>query len=401
MRDGWIETTIGEVSNFVNVRKIPCEQEENSIYVGLEHLESHQTSVNQVGSIEKVISSVTPFDAGDVLFGRLRPYLHKVASASFSGFCSPEILVLKANPKILPKMLLLICDSESTIETCVKMSAGTRMPRTSTSDLASIKILLPPVNQQKRIVDLISSIDSYLETLKTALARSTRARKSAIESQLEVFNQTSPVFRLEELCASGTSAIVDGPFGANLKRNDYHKQGIPVLKIQNIKQEFIVIKKMDYVSEDKFQELRRHSFQKNDIVMTKLGDPLGLSAIVKELDKGLIVADLVRIRPDKIDVEFLCTQLNSAKIQNYINRMQKGSTRPRVNLGMIREMPIVVPNENEINNFVSVFGIWSEQNRKLEAAIDSTEKFRSGLLSDLLSGDHEIPSTYDKVLGAA
>jgi type I restriction enzyme, S subunit len=212
---------------------------------------------------------------------------------------------------------------------------------------------------------------------------------------------TSPVFRLEELCASGKSAIVDGPFGANLKREDYLEQGIPVLKIQNIKQDFVVIKKMDFVSEGKYHELRRHSFQKNDIVMTKLGDPLGLSAIVRELDKGLIVADLVRIRPDKIDVEFLCMQLNSAKIQNYINRMQKGSTRPRVNLGMIREMPITVPSENEINNFVSVFGIWSEQNRKVEETIHSTEQLRSGLLSDLLSGEHEIPASYDKVMGAA
>ena len=135
--------------------------------------------------------------------------------------------------------------------------------------------------------------------------------------------------------------------------------------------------------------------------MTKLGDPLGLSAIVRELDKGLIVADLVRIRPDKIDVEFLCMQLNSTKIQNYINRMQKGSTRPRVNLGMIREMPITVPSENEINNFVSVFGIWAEQNRKLEETIHSTEQLRSGLLSDLLSGEREIPTSYDKAMGAA
>ena len=206
---------------------------------------------------------------------------------------------------------------------------------------------------------------------------------------------------MEELCATGKSAIVDGPFGANLKREDYLAEGVPVLKIQNIKQDYIVIKKMDFVSEDKYQELRRHSFQNGDIVMTKLGDPLGLSAIVREIDKGLIVADLVRIRPDKIDVEFLCMQLNSAKIQNYINRMQKGSTRPRVNLGMIREMPIAVPSESEINDFITVFGAWSQQNKKLEETIQSTEKLRSGLLSDLLSGEHEIPVTYDKAMGAA
>ena len=277
----------------------------------------------------------------------------------------------------------------------------TTVKHISAKQVLAIKIPLPPLSEQKRIVDLISSVDLYLESLRAALAKSISARKSALESQLESFNKTSPIFRLEELCAAGKSAIVDGPFGANLKREDYLEEGIPVLKIQNIKQDYVVIKKMDYVSEDKYQELRRHSFQKGDIVMTKLGDPLGLSAIVRRLDKGLIVADLVRIRPDKIDVEFLCIQLNSAKIQNYINRMQKGSTRPRVNLGMIREMPIVVPNENEINDFISVFGAWGEQNRKLEETIHSTEQVRSSLLSDLLSGKHEIPASYDKVMGAA
>jgi type I restriction enzyme S subunit len=277
----------------------------------------------------------------------------------------------------------------------------TTVKHISAKQVLGITIPLPPLPEQKRIVDLISSVDSYLESLRIALAKSISARKSSLESQLDSFKNTSPVFRLEELCATGKSAIVDGPFGANLKREDYLEEGIPVLKIQNIKQDYVVIKKMDYVNEDKYQELRRHSFQQGDIVMTKLGDPLGLSAIVRELDKGLIVADLVRIRPDKIDVEFLCMQLNSAKIQNYINRMQKGSTRPRVNLGMIREMPIAVPNETKINEFVAVFGAWSEQNRKMEETIHATEQLRSGLLSDLLSGNHKIPTSYDNVIGAA
>ena len=51
---------------------------------------------------------------------------------------------------------------------------------------------------------------------------------------------------LEDLCDAGKQAIVDGPFGSNLKRSDYRSSGIPVLKIQNIKENQIVIKKMDF-----------------------------------------------------------------------------------------------------------------------------------------------------------
>ena len=150
-------------------------------------------------------------------------------------------------------------------------------------------------------------------------------------------------YRLEELCAPGKQAIVDGPFGSNLKRSDYVDSGIPVLKIQNIKENLITLKKMDYVTPQKYKELERHSFTEGDIVMTKLGDPLGVSAIVEGIPNGLIVADLVRIRPSNILTKFLCFQLNSPRIQAHINEQQKGTTRPRVNLAMIRELPIFVP----------------------------------------------------------
>jgi type I restriction enzyme S subunit len=158
--------------------------------------------------------------------------------------------------------------------------------------------------------------------------------------------------RLEDLCEPGKQAIVDGPFGSNLKRSDYVDNGIPVLKIQNIKENLITLKKMDYVSPDKYQELVRHSFTEGDIVMTKLGDPLGVSAIVNGIPNGLIVADLVRIRPSKVLTKFLCYQLNSPRIQKYINEQQKGTTRPRVNLAMIRELPIYTPPIEEQHKIV-------------------------------------------------
>ena len=100
---------------------------------------------------------------------------------------------------------------------------------------------------------------------------------------------------LKDLCNNFKADIVDGPFGSNMKRSDYIKDGVPVLKIQNVKQFKIELKKMDFVTKSKYDELKRHSYKKGDIIMTKLGDPLGASAIVENIDDGLIVADLVRI----------------------------------------------------------------------------------------------------------
>lgn len=123
---------------------------------------------------------------------------------------------------------------------------------------------------------------------------------------------------LQSLCSNYKADIVDGPFGSNLKRCDYRTEGIPVLKIQNIKRFQIELKKMDYVNSDKYNELKRHSYSNGDIVMTKLGNPLGASAIVNEMDDGLIVADLVRIRANKIKfVEKAFNEKDSKSILRY------------------------------------------------------------------------------------
>lgn len=158
---------------------------------------------------------------------------------------------------------------------------------------------------------------------------------------------------LQELCNNVKQDIVDGPFGSELQRKDYLPAGIPVLKIQNIKPFSIEVKNMDYISPSKFQDLKRHSYTAGDIVMTKLGAPLGVSAIVDGVNDGVIVADLVRIRAQRINTKYLCYHLNSQATNDFINSMQKGTTRPRVTLSVVRELPIAFPSPEEQQRIVS------------------------------------------------
>ena len=129
---------------------------------------------------------------------------------------------------------------------------------------------------------------------------------------------------------------------------------------------------MDYVSEEKEVQLERHSFQKGDIIMTKLGDPLGVSAIVDELDRGIIVADLVRIRANKINTKFLCYQLNSPRIKAHINSFQK-ECRPRVRITIVEIFPIIVPSVSEQERIVNI----------LDETFIIINKFRSNNNGDL------------------
>jgi type I restriction enzyme, S subunit len=176
---------------------------------------------------------------------------------------------------------------------------------------------------------------------------------------------------LQSLCNDVKQDIVDGPFGSDLQRKDYITEGVPILKIQNVKAFAIQLKKMDYVSLAKFQELKRHSYRRGDIVMTKLGSPLGVSAIVGEMDEGVIVADLVRIRAQRINTKYLCYHLNSQRTNEFINSMQKGTTRPRVTLSVVRELPIAVPSPGEQQRIV---GILDEAFRDIGTAASNAER---------------------------
>ena len=180
-----------------------------------------------------------------------------------------------------------------------------------------------------------------------------------------------PIKPLQTLCDDFKQDIVDGPFGSELQRKDYITKGVPVLKIQNVKPFAIELKKMDYVSPAKFQELRRHSYRSGDIVMTKLGSPLGVSAIVEDLDEGVIVADLVRIRAQRINTKYLCYHLNSQRTNDFINSMQKGTTRPRVTLSVVRELPIYAPPLPEQQRIV---GILDEAFEGIATATANAEK---------------------------
>lgn len=192
---------------------------------------------------------------------------------------------------------------------------------------------------------------------------------------------------LKDLCNDYKKDIVDGPFGANLKREHYKDEGIPVLKIQNIKSFNITLKKMDYVDEEKFYELRRHNYLSGDIVMTKLGNPLGESAIVEGIDEGLIVADLVRIRAQKIDTKYLCYHLNSPITSDYINSQQKGTTRPRVRIAVVRDLPIYTPPIPEQQRIVAI----------LDQAFADIEKARANAEKNLKNARELFDSYLNQV----
>ncbi|AKB71323.1 Type I restriction-modification system, specificity subunit S [Methanosarcina mazei C16] len=199
---------------------------------------------------------------------------------------------------------------------------------------------------------------------------------------------------MKDLTENPKNDIVDGPFGSNLKSNEFIEVGIPVFKIQNIKENRFVDKNINFVSPTKAEELSRHSFQKGDLIITKLGNPLGLCCKVPEkYPYGIIVADLMRFRPStrRVVVQYLMYGINSVIVQNQFKAITKGTTRPRVNLTIVRGIKFPFPPLPEQRAIVSkIEQLFSELDNgiaNLKLAQEQLKVYRQAVLKKAFEGE--------------
>lgn len=136
-------------------------------YVGLEHVARRSIWLGESGSASEVNSGKSRFAAGDVLFGKLRPYFHKVVTAPFAGICSTDILVLRPHDRALAGFATVAVASDAVVAAVTSSSEGTRMPRASWKDLAAVEIAWPG---HEAAAALSAHIDDILRSILTVLA---------------------------------------------------------------------------------------------------------------------------------------------------------------------------------------------------------------------------------------
>lgn len=139
-----------------------------SRFIGLENIEPENLKITTWGDIATGTTFTKRFSKGDVLFGKRRAYLKKVAVADFDGICSGDILVLRAKEKkMLQELLPFYVSAEAFINHAVSTSAGSLSPRTKWKDLSSLEISIPDLKTQEKILEVFQQIETTLSQLKT------------------------------------------------------------------------------------------------------------------------------------------------------------------------------------------------------------------------------------------
>jgi type I restriction enzyme, S subunit len=155
---GWARAALGDATTVRKEKEDPRNLP-NLPFIGLEEVEAHTGRIISTQNTSTLKSAVALFAKGDILYGRLRPYLNKVVIPDFAGAASAEFIVLPGSKLLEPRYLQCVLMSPTFVEFTALKSTGDR-PRVSYESISPYVFPLPPIKEQGRIVAKIDSLSA-------------------------------------------------------------------------------------------------------------------------------------------------------------------------------------------------------------------------------------------------
>lgn len=187
-KTGWEKTTLGKVL-IESKEKFDPHKSVNEKYIGLEHIEKDTGFITDYGNSSETLSTKNKFNQGDLLYGKLRPYLNKVTVPEFEGVCSTDILVFKKYDYLSNHFIKYRLLSRDFVNYAQLNVSGVQHPRINIKFIDNFPIDLPPLPEQHRIVDkieeLFSELDNGVENLKKAQAQLKTYRQAVLKYAFE------------------------------------------------------------------------------------------------------------------------------------------------------------------------------------------------------------------------
>lgn len=418
MKDSGVEW-IGDVPvtwDLVQTKTVvSCKNEKSdyngATYIGLEHIESGSGKLLTEGKqVDLVVdSTVSSFSASDVLFGKLRPYLAKVAKPDFSGQCSTEILVLSPSSQIYRNYLFWYMINPAFIEAVNSSTYGAKMPRANWSFIGSCIMPLPPLQIQKGISDFLdkkcAQVDALMANVQTQIEKLKAYKQSLItevvtkgldpsvpmkDSEVEWIGCYPNSWRLSHI-----GKVAEMGAGGTPSRNnpEYWDNGsIPWMSSGEINYEYV------YDTSEKITELgMKNSNAKllpiNTVMLGLIGQgrTKGLSAILKiECTCNQNLAYLIA-NPTFLHYEYLfyCFKAMYSYIRGVVGESQAG-----IYQGFLKMQYIPLPSTSEqimISNYLNEKCSQIDHLIAIkQAKIEKLEQYKRSLIYEYVTGKKEV-----------
>ena len=325
--DGWAPTTLGEVVDKPRSKAAPSEYPDLP-FVGMDSIAPGGMSLLSVGRFGDMKSAGGIFERGDVLYGRMRPYLNKVHLARERGACSAEFIVMPASDRLDGGFLAYLLHQRPFVNFASAQSSGDR-PRVDFESLASFRFGLPPKREQQRIVSRIDELFSEIDEGERALERAQklveRYRQSVLKAavtgnltvdwlaheggQSHAGVCTAEAFAIEKPSVPASwrwvplgKLIKSGPQNGVYLHQSQYGSGCPILRIDDFQPGWVrPAGELRRVNAD--DEIRTcYSLRESDVVVNRVNSPshLGKCLVVSGQHEGaLFESNMMRFRVDE------------------------------------------------------------------------------------------------------
>ncbi|MGC9370353.1 MAG: restriction endonuclease subunit S [Paracoccaceae bacterium] len=280
------------------------------------------------------------------------------------------------------------------------LGSGTTFKELSSTNLKSVRIPLPPLEEQQRIVAIL---DEACEGLSRARAHAEANFQNARElfgnfaSGLfdEITTATSTITsQVKELALAEKGSIRTGPFGSQLRHSEFVDQGIAVLGIDNAVNNEFRWGKRRFITEDKYDALRRYTVRPGDVIITIMGTCGRCAVIPDDIPVAINTKHLCCITLDQgtcLPKYLHAYFLHSPKARSYLAAEASGSVMDGLNMGIIKKLPVDLPS---LDRQLEVVGRLNDLKRKAnalatsaEAKISDLNDLRQSLLQKAFSGE--------------
>lgn len=284
-------------------------------------------------------------------------------------------------------------------------SQTTNIANISAGRLSELLIPLAPWNEQKRIADKLDTVLARVDLVNTHLARVAPILKRLRQSVLAAATsgRLTEDWRDAHRAADWTSKTVeslclhisDGPFGSNLKSDDYTDGGARVVRLENIGHLSFDAVKKTFISLDKYEALRKHTLLPGDLLFSSFVDEevriCEFPANIAE--PSINKADCFCVRVDRSQVvpRFLAFRLACKSTYQSLKDLVHGATRPRINLRQLRGLEVMLPSAEEqaeiVRRIEALFALASRLEARLQTAQTATERLTPALLAKAFRGE--------------
>jgi len=320
----WSEVSLAECCDEIAQRVDNPSESGFDRFVGLEHLETGGTSVRSWGSTNDVTSSMKLFKTGDVIVARRNVYLRRAARAGFDGVCSGDGIVLRGNPAVcLPDLLPFLLNTNGFWDYVTSQADGTMSKRITVKRLLAYEFPLPPIEEQRRIAEMLNSASSYAESLVNA--------KQEAASLLDSLRETS--FHLAPNKSKQIGDVASVRYGLGQPPPESN-DGIAMIRATNISKGRIDATGMVHIDFNAIPVARKLLLKEGDIIVVRSGAYTGDSALVTPRWEGSIAGYDLVIQPDQnlIHPEYLAQFLLSTRtVVQKLRPLSARTAQPHLN----------------------------------------------------------------------